>query len=456
MNHCAIILAAGKGTRMKSEIHKVLHKVCGKEMINHVVDNIEKAGIDDIHVVVGSLVEEVKKGIKKYDVTYHLQEEQLGTGHAVMCARKALEGKEGTVVILVGDGPMITESMLKELLEYHNEHDYKATVITSEFHEPRKYGRIVRAENRDLEKIVEFRDCTEDEKKIKEINSGMYCFDIKVLVEHIDKLSNDNSQKEYYLTDMIEILKSEGYKTGAFIVENELITAVNSREELAIAEKIMRNRINRKHFENGVTIINPDNTYIGVDVEIGRDTIIYPGVILEGNTKIGNNCIIYSNCRIKDSIIKNNITIDNSVILDSSIESNTTIGPFAYIRPESHIGENVKVGDFVEIKKSSIGDGTKISHLTYVGDAKVGKKCNFGCGTVVSNYDGTKKHITEIGDNAFIGCNTNLVSPVKVEDNTYIAAGSTITDTVPEGALAVARARQVNKENWVNNKGLKK
>ena len=456
MNKCAIILAAGEGKRMKSNLPKVLHKVCGKEMINHVIDNINRAGIEDINVVVGKSSEEVKKATEDKKVSYSLQKEQLGTGHAVMCAEEFLKGKSGTVAIFVGDGPLITDEMVKSLFDFHEKGEYKATVITSFLENPSKYGRIIRNKNGEVEKIVEFKDCTEEEKNIKEINAGMYCFDIQCLLDNLNKLNNDNAQKEYYLTDVIEIFKKQGNKVGAFNVPFDIVTAVNSRNELAKAEQIMRNRINNKHMENGVTIIDPSSTYIDSEVVIGTDTIIFPGNVIQGNTIIKENCILYPNSRIMDSIIENSVVIQNSVILHSHIGENTTVGPFAYIRPESNIGANARIGDFVEIKKSTIGDNTKVSHLTYIGDAEVGSGCNFGCGTVVVNYDGKKKHKTIVGDNAFIGCNTNLISPVEVKDNSYIAAGSTITKEVPEGALAIARAKQVNIHNWVEKKGLKK
>lgn len=456
MFKCAIVLAAGEGKRMNSKLPKVLHKVCGKEMVNHVIDTLRRAEIDNINLVVGKNAELVKRGTEDRQVNYYIQEEQLGTGHAVMCAKEAFNNKKGTVAIFVGDGPLITEEMVEKLFAFHEEGKYKATVITSIIDDPAKYGRIIRDKSGELGKIVEYKDCSEEEKKVNEINSGMYCFDIEALVENLEKLNNNNAQNEYYLTDMIEILKKEGHKIGAFDVAVEEITAVNSRVELANAENIMRKRINKRHMENGVTIIDPNNTYIEREVEIGMDTIIYPGNIIEGKTKIGEGCILYPNSRIVDSIIENNVTIQNSVILESCIGEETTVGPFAYVRPESKVGNKVRVGDFVEIKKSTIGDNTKISHLTYIGDAEVGSGCNFGCGTVVSNYDGVKKHKTIIGDNSFIGCNTNLISPVEVESNTYIAAGSTITKKVPNGALAIARANQINKDGWVKKKGLEK
>lgn len=456
MYRCAVILAAGEGKRMKSSIPKVLHKVCGKEMVNLVIDTMRRSGIEDVNVVIGRGAELVRQGTLERKVSYSLQEEQLGTGHAVMCCKDFLIGKNGTVAVFTGDAPLITEETVTKLINYHEERSFKATILTSIVSDPFGYGRVVRKENDQVLKIVEHKDCSEKELKIDEINAGMYCFDIEALLKSLEKLKNDNAQGEYYITDVIGILESEGAKVGAIPVPFEETMGVNSRIQLAEAEKVLRKRINYKHMENGVTLIDPDSTYIGMDVSIGKDTIIYPGNVLEGNSQIGDDCILYPNSRIASSRIQNGVTIQCSVILESTIGEGTTVGPFAYIRPETVVGKHTRIGDFVEIKKSTIGDNTKVSHLTYIGDAEVGKGCNFGCGTVVVNYDGKAKYKTIIGDHSFIGCNTNLVSPVKVEDNTYIAAGSTITKEVPEGALAIARAKQVNIEGWVEKKGLKK
>lgn len=455
MYKCALVLAAGQGKRIKSDLPKVLHKVCGKEMVKHVIDSIRKAGIDDINVIVGKGAELVKERTSDRNVSYSLQEEQLGTGHAVKCSKDFLKDKKGVVAVFTGDTPLIRQSTVENLIEEHINNKNAATILTAMVDDPTGYGRIVREGNQVL-KIVEHKDCSLEELGIKEMNSGIYCFDIEMLVNALDKLNNNNEQGEYYLTDVIEILKSEGKKIGAVITEFEETIGVNSRVQLAEAEEILKNRINLMHMENGVTLIDPKTTYIGIDVEIGKDTIIYPNNILEGNTKIGSNCTLYQNSRIVDSVIGDEVDIQSSVILNSNIGDNTTVGPFAYIRPETTIGKHARIGDFVEIKKSTIGDGTKVSHLTYIGDAEVGSECNFGCGTVVVNYDGKVKNKTVIGNHSFIGCNTNLVSPVKVEDNTYIAAGSTITSEVKEGELAIARAKQRNISGWVEKKGLKK
>lgn len=455
MYKCALVLAAGQGKRIKSNLPKVLHKVCGKEMVNHVIDSIRKSKIDDINIIIGKGAELVKVGTESRKVSYSLQAEQLGTGHAVICAKEFLKDKKGVVAIFTGDTPLIKQETIERLVENHINNKNAATILTALVEDPTGYGRIVRKDNQVL-KIVEHKDCNEEELKINEMNSGIYCFDIELLVDALEKLNNNNEQGEYYLTDIIEILKSQNKPIGAVITDYEETIGVNSRIQLAQAEEILKNRINLKHMENGVTLIDPKTTYIGIDVEIGKDTIIYPNNILEGNTKVGENCLIYQNSRIKDSVIGNEVDIQSSVILDAIIGDNTTVGPFAYLRPETKVGKHARIGDFVEIKKSTIGDGTKVSHLTYIGDAEVGSGCNFGCGTVVVNYDGKTKHKTIIGDNSFIGCNTNLVSPVKVEDNTYIAAGSTITSEVKEGDLAIARAKQRNIKGWVEKKGLKK
>lgn len=455
MYKCAVILAAGEGKRMKSLKPKVLHKVCGKEMVNHVIDTMRAADLEEVNVIVGKGAEEVKAETESRKVFYSLQDKQLGTGHAMMCARDFLQGKQGVVAVFTGDAPLIREETVRELINYQQEGKYSAVILTSIVDNPKGYGRVIR-EGNSVGRIVEDKDCNEEELKVKEINAGMYAFDIEDLLASLDKLTNNNAQGEYYLTDVIGILKKEGKAVGALVIDFEETLGVNSRVELAQAEKIMRERINYKHMTNGVTIIDPANTYIDSDVEIEKDVLIYPGNVLQGKTVIKSGVVLYPNNRIEDSVIEQGAIMQSSVILESVIGENTTVGPYAYIRPESVIGKEVRIGDFVEIKKSTIGDNTKVSHLTYIGDAEVGSNCNFGCGTVVVNYDGKKKHKTKIGNNVFIGCNTNLVSPVELEDNTYTAAGSTITEDVPEGSLAIARAKQINKEGWVNRRNSNK
>lgn len=451
MGKYALILAAGEGKRMKSATSKVLHKVCGKEMVNHVIDIMRKSGFNDVDVIVGKSKDQVIEKTKTRNVSYSIQEVPQGTGHAVMCARDFLNGKEGIVAIFTGDAPLIREETVKNMLKTHEEGLFSGTLLTSVIDDPTGYGRIKRIGN-DVERIIEHKDCIPEELLLKEINAGMYLFDVKELLSALDHLGNDNAQGEYYLTDVIEIMKKKNLSVGAVITEFDETRGVNSRLQLAEAEDILRKRINEFHMENGVTLVDRHSTYIGADVIIGQDTIIYPNNLIEGNTVIGNGVTLYPNSRIVDSKIMDNVTITSSVILESSVGKNTNVGPFAYIRPESVIGEDVKVGDFVEIKKSTIGNGTKISHLTYIGDAEVGSHVNFGCGTVVVNYDGKNKFKTIIKDNAFIGCNTNLIAPVTVNEGAFTAAGSTITENVPEGSLGIARAKQVNKEGWVQKR----
>lgn len=454
MENCyGIVLAAGEGKRMKSKLPKPLHRVCGKPMIDHIIDALKNAGINDTIVVVGHRAEVIKAHLgEKVESVY--QEEQLGTGHAVMCCREFLENKSGRVIVLAGDAPLITSETISKVFEYHTENGCSATVLTADALDPTGLGRIIRNGNGDIEKIVEHKDATEEERMVREVNSANYCFDIDALKYALGKITNNNAQKEYYLTDTIEILKKAGKKVGAYKTDFVEFMAVNSRVQLYEAESAMRKRILTSLMENGVTIIDPASTYVDSDAVIGMDTTLYPGTIIEGRVVIGEDCVIGPNSRIVDSKIGNGVEIQSSVVLKSTVNDCSKVGPFAYIRPDSEIGKNVKIGDFVEIKKSKIGDKTKVSHLTYIGDAEVGCGCNFGCGTVIVNYDGTNKYLTKIGDNAFVGCNCNLIAPVEVGNNAYLAAGSTITDNVPDGSLAIARERQVNKEGWVEKRGL--
>ena len=451
MNFKAIILAAGKGTRMKSKYPKVVHKVCGKEMVNHIIDVSKKSGVKDVVTILGH-ESEVVKNVLPEDTMIAMQTEQLGTGHAVKMAKEYINDND-IIVILCGDTPLIKEETLKRLFDYHIENDYIATVLTTKVDNPTGYGRVIRDENGDLLKIVEQKDGNAEELAVNEINSGIYCFQGQRLRESLDLLDNNNAQGEYYLTDTIKILRDKGFKVGAYNGSTiEELMGVNSRLELSKAETLMRKRINEFHLLNGVTIIDPAATYIEADVEIGQDTIVYPGAMLHGNTKIGRECIIGMNTSITNSIIGDNTEVKNSTIIDSTVGENTTVGPYAYLRPKSNIGNNVKIGDFVEVKNATIEDNSKASHLSYIGDAHVGKDVNIGCGVVFVNYDGKNKFKSVVKDGAFIGSNSNLVAPVTIEEKGYIATGSTITDDVPNGALAVARARQVVKEGWVEKK----
>ena len=436
------------GTRMKSKMPKVLHKVCGKELCRWVIDASKTAGADSVCAIIGHKAEMVKETLG--DVCeFALQAEQKGTGHAVMQAVDVIKAAKGEVVILNGDTPLVTAQAIKNAIDYHKASGNQATVITAILDDATGYGRIVRGNDGGVLKIVEQKDASEEEKKIKEVNSGMYVFDSDSLVYALDKITPNNAQGEYYLTDTLEILLNAGKKVGGYaIADNDEIRGINDRVQLNEAEKIMQKRINEMHMRNGVTMRNPESVYIEDGVEIGNDTEICQNVTIKSGTKIGCDCVIGSGSILDRAVIDDGVDILSSVILQSEVGSGTHVGPFAYIRPNCKVGEDVKVGDFVELKNSNIDDGTKISHLTYIGDSDVGKRVNFGCGTVTCNYDGKNKYRTVIGDDCFVGCNTNFVSPINVGDGVYIAAGSTITEDIPENSLSIARARQVNKENW--------
>ena len=436
---------------MKSSTSKVLHEIFHKPLVYYPIEAARYAGAQEVCLVVGHKSEEVMKTFGD-TVKYALQAERLGTGHAVMQAMDFI-GDDGEILVLYGDTPLITAQTIEKMLAFHRKKKNAVTVLSALVDDPTGYGRIVRDESKHFVKIVEQKDATDEEKRITEINGGMYVFEAKHLKSALSKITNNNKQQEYYLTDTIEILLHEGYNVDAIAIMNpDDILGVNSREQLAQATAIMKQRINRKHMDNGVTLIDPHHTYIDPEVEIGQDTVIEPGCIIEGNTSIGENCIIGYNTKIRNCTVGNSVDIESSMLIDSQIDEGCHIGPFAYIRPNSHIGAKVKIGDFVEIKNATIGEGTKVSHLTYIGDADIGCDVNFGCGTVVVNYDGEKKHRTTIKDHAFIGCNTNLVSPVVIEENVYTAAGSTITQDVPKNSLAIARARQEIKPEWVTKK----
>ena len=448
----SVILAAGMGTRMKSKMPKVLHKVCGKPLSKWVIDASKEAGADKVCAVVGHKAETVKEVLG--DVCeFALQTEQKGTGHAVMQAIDVIKNSKGEVVILNGDTPLITAETINKAIEYHKNNGNQATVITAILDDATGYGRIVRDNDGSVLKIVEQKDASEEEKKINEVNSGMYVFDAQSLVYALDKITPNNAQGEYYLTDTLEILLSAGKKIGGYAIsDNDEIRGINDRVQLNEAEKIMQKRINEYHMRNGVTMRNPESVYIEDGVEIGNDTEICQNVTIKSGTKIGSDCVIGSGSMLDRAVIHDGVDVLSSVILESEVDEGTHVGPFAYIRPNCHVGKEVKVGDFVELKNSNIDDGTKISHLTYIGDSDVGKRVNFGCGTVTCNYDGKKKYRTTIGDDCFVGCNTNFVSPINVGDGVYIAAGSTITEDIPENSLSIARARQVNKDGWMDKR----
>ena len=448
-NRFAIILAAGKGTRMKSDLYKVLHPVCGKAMVQHVVDQLNACNIDKMIAVVGHGAEKVQEQLGS-DVSYVLQEKQLGTGHAVLQAENLLRNQVGTTVVVCGDTPLLTKETMQALIEEHESKKAKVTVLTADATDPTGYGRIIRSKEGTVEKIVEHKDATNGERLISEINTGTYCFDNEALFEALKNVNNDNVQGEYYLPDVIEILKEQGEVIAAYQTPDFHETiGVNDRVALSEAEAVMRKRINEMHMRNGVTIIDPENTYISSECTIGNDTVIYPGTVLIGKVEIGGNCTVGPNTEIKNSVVQDGTTIKQSVVHDSHVGSHASIGPFSHIRPQSNLMDHTKIGNFVEVKKSTVGEGSKASHLSYIGDAEVGSNVNIGCGSITVNYDGKNKFLTTIEDDAFIGCNVNLIAPVRVGRGTVVAAGSTITDDTPSESLAIARARQVNKEGYV-------
>lgn len=449
-NVFAVILAAGQGTRMKSKLYKVLHPVCGKPMVQHVVDHIQTLDVNRIVTVVGHGAEKVQLQLGDKS-EYVLQAEQLGTAHAVQQAEEILGNEEGTTLVVCGDTPLIRPETMQALFEHHQAKNAKATILTAIAENPTGYGRILRGENGQVEQIVEQKDASAEQQLVKEINTGTYCFDNKLLFETLKLVKNDNAQGEFYLPDVIEILQKQGDIVEAYVTDDfEETLGVNDRVALSQAETLMRARINEKHMRNGVTIIHPETTYISADAVIGRDTIIQPGSMIEGATVIGEDCIIGPNTQIADSRIGDRTTVHSSVVRESAIAEDTAIGPYAHIRPLSEIGSHVKIGNFVEVKKSKLDNDTKVSHLSYIGDAEIGRNVNIGCGSITVNYDGKNKFKTIIEDDVFVGCNTNLVAPVKVGKGSFIAAGSTITKEVPEDALAIARARQENKPNYVS------
>lgn len=448
MQENAIILAAGKGTRMKSKLYKVLHQVCGKTMVEHVLGQLEAAKIDKIVTVVGYGAESVKNTIGDRS-SFTLQKQQLGTGHAVMQTEKLLGDLEGETLVVSGDTPLFRAETFNKLMEYHRQHHAAVTILTSKAPDPTGYGRIIRNDVGVVERIVEEKDANAQEKEIREINTGVYCFDNQKLFAALHQINNDNAQGEYYLTDVIAILKQAGEVVAAYQMEDfDESMGVNNRVALAKANEIMRRRINNQLMMDGVSMVDPATTYIDSGVKIGRDTVIEGNVVIKGNTTIGSDCLIGAGSRIVDSTIHDNVQIISSTLESAEMHDGSDIGPNSHLRPLAEIGKDVHIGNFCEIKKSYIGEGTKVGHLTYIGDATLGKNINVGCGVVFVNYDGSKKHHTDVGDHAFIGSNSNLVAPVNIAADSFVAAGSTITDNTERFDMAIARQRQTNKPGY--------
>jgi len=448
-----VILAAGEGKRMRSRQPKVLHPLCGRPLIAYPLKTARTLA-DRIVLVVGPNAEAVVT-VAGSDVRSVVQKERLGSGHAVLQARP--ECGEGTILVLPGDMPLLSVETIGRLVDHHRKSRAAATVLTGVVAEPRGYGRVVRQGGR-VKRIVEERDATAAEKKIAEINTSVYCFAASRLWQALGKVRPNNDQGEYYLTDVIGILARAGAKVDAVVTEDAGEAAgVNDRKQLAAVAAVQRRRILDRLMEGGVTILDPASTYIEDAVTIGPDTTIYPQVTIEGQSSIGGECVIGVGCHVSSSRMADRVTLlPYCVVRESAIEEAATLGPFCHLRPLSHVGPKAKVGNFVELKKSTIGRGSKVPHLSYVGDATVGEGVNVGAGTITCNYDGVNKHETKIGDRAFIGTNTSLVAPVTVGEGAYIGAGSTITKDVPPGALAVGRAQQIVKEGWAARKARKR
>lgn len=439
----AIILAAGEGKRMKSDQPKVLHSICGLPMLKHVTNAVCSI-CSDMIVVVGYQGEQVKAALGNV-VQYAEQTEQKGTGHAVMQAEPLLPEK-GLAVIVCGDTPLLDAAIMENLLVDHRQSQAIATILTARVPDPFGYGRIVRAETGQISKIVEEKDATAKERLIAEINTGTYIFEIAALRKALANLDNKNAQGEYYLTDCIAYLTNQKQVVATSMLDDyQLAMGVNDRQQLAKAQALMQRRINSRLMAAGVTLIDPQTTYVDASVVVGCDTVIMPNTMLRGATSIGEACEIGPNTELIDCQLGNKVVVRHSVATSSILEDSVTVGPFAHLRPETILHQGVKIGDFVEIKKSQLGKNSKVAHLTYIGDAQIGSGVNMGGGIIVVNYDGRKKHQTIINDGAFVGCNSNLVAPVTIGKNSFVAAGSTITKDVPAGSLSLARALQVNK-----------
>jgi len=446
-NVSVVILAAGEGTRMKSETPKVLHKVCGKPMVSWVLESVDGLKPQGTYLVVGHKGNVVKENVLEKGISFVEQKKQLGSGHALMQLSKKLARWHGSVLVLCADTPLVKTETLEALIKFHRVEDNSATVLSVINENPFGYGRMIRSPLGQIEKIVEEKDASPDIRRIKEINSGIYCFESPQIWGVLNKIKPENAKKEYYLTDAIDILNRQGKKTGACTVCGcEEVLGVNSRVELAHAEAVKRSETLNKLMLSGVTVIDPGNTYVSSDARIGCDTVILPGTIIEGASVIGSNCRIGPYTFIADSELGENIEARSSYIYGSKIGNGAKIGPFSHIRPGTILKNDVRVGNFSEIKKSTLEDGANVNHLTYIGDARLGKKVNVGAGTITCNYDGFKKSQTIIGDRSFIGSNVNLVAPVTVGSDVVIGAGSTITDNVPSKSLAIARSRQIIKK----------
>jgi bifunctional UDP-N-acetylglucosamine pyrophosphorylase/glucosamine-1-phosphate N-acetyltransferase len=446
-----VILAAGKGTRMKSELVKVLHPILGLPMLSYPIElSLKGIKSEKTIIVVGYQADQIKERFGNRQIQFALQEEQLGTGHAALQAIPFLKTFTGTVLILCGDVPLVKAGTLHTFIDAYGKSNATLSVLTTVVEDPFGYGRIIRSSEGWLEKIMEEKDASIEEKSIREINTGIYCVKASFLIEGLSEIGKENAQGEYYLTDLVEIAKKKGLRCSAHIVKDPVeVMGINTRVDLAVANEVLKLEKLKELMLSGVTVLDPRTTYVEGTVEVGSETTLYPNCYLHGMTKIGERCIIESNSKITDAVLGNEVTIrSNVVITGSKIEDGAIIGPFAHLRPLSEIKTKAKIGNFVEVKKSVVGKGSKANHLTYIGDSLLGEGVNIGAGTIVCNYDGFEKHQTIIGDRVFVGSNVELVAPVKVGNGSTIGAGSTITKDVPGGALAISRAKQRNIKGW--------
>lgn len=450
-NVSALVLAAGKGTRMQSDLIKVLHPLAGRPMVYWPVLAARQAGAARIALVVGHQAEKVREYFAgDQDISFAVQQEQLGTGHAVACAQSLLSGVGGKTLILCGDVPLIRPATLRGMLARHEARQATVTVLTTYVANPYGYGRVVKGEGENILRIVEEKDATDQEKELTEINSGIYCVDTAFLFTAVQGLDNDNTQGEYYLTDIVSAATAQGGLCVSFsIADPDELMGVNDRIQLADAAGLLRKRINETLMLAGVTLVDPSATYIEAGIEIGRDTVIHPNVHISGATTIGDRCTIEPSVMIRDCRLGDEVTIKSgSVLTEAVLHDRVAVGPMAHLRPGTELMDQVKIGNFVETKKTVMGCGSKASHLTYLGDATIGKNVNVGCGTITCNYDGVKKHRTVIEDEVFVGSDVQFVAPVTVGRNSLIAAGTTVTQDVPPDSLAIARTPQVNKVGW--------
>lgn len=452
----ALVLAAGQGTRMKSRHAKVLHLLCGKPIIAHVLETLSQLNLKKIFVVVGHEADAVKQVLSDYDVEFVHQERRLGTGHAVITASPYLKNLSGSLLVLYGDAPLITRETLERLLTTREQEDADQALLTTEYENPCGYGRILRGGEGEIIDVIEEKEADTLQRTIREVNPGFYCFKLPSLLAALPELTRAKVSGEYYLTDLPRILRRQGGSVLTVSTDAPDETCgINTREELAAAESRLRAQIARRWMLDGVTIVDPSTVYIDASAVIGADTVIYPGVLIEGKTRIGSNCIIRSYSHLKNAVLEDEVLIDHgSVVRESTIGRTTTVGPFAHVRQNSVIGPNVRIGNFVEAKKTAMGRGSKAAHLTYLGDAEVGQDVNIGAGTITCNYDGVSKNKTIIEDSVFVGSNTQIIAPVTIHEGAYVAAGSTVTEDVPPHSLAIARSRQVNKEGWAKEKRL--